>query len=324
MVRNRGHTAILQALTMDIASVAAFILGLVLLWAGAELLVHFGVKLAVRLGISSALVGLIVIAYGTSLPELVVGVIAAVQKRGLIVYGDVVGTNIVNLSFVLGLAAVVGAVTVKREIARLQLPFLAAITALLIILSMDGVLSRLDALAFLVAMGLYLYLTIRSEAQSELEGDIAISGGASLPLLVISIAAGFAILILGARIMVDSAVLIARALGVSDRVIALTIVAAGTSLPEAATAIVAAVRRQAALGLGGLVGSNIFNTLLILGVSGAITPIGLEKGGLVLDYSALGIFTVSAMLFGFTGRIGRAAGALMVLGYAAYIALLIT
>ncbi|HDH96226.1 MAG TPA: sodium:calcium antiporter, partial [Proteobacteria bacterium] len=250
---------------MDIASVAAFILGLALLWTGAELLVHFGVKLAVRLGISSALVGLIVIAYGTSLPELVVGVIAAVQKRGLIVYGDVVGTNIVNLSFVLGLAAIVGVVTVKREIARFQLPFLAAITALLIMLSMDGVLSRLDALAFLVAMGLYLYLTIRSEAQSELEGDIAISGGASLPLLVISIAAGFVILILGARLMVDSAVLIARALGVSDRVIALTIVAAGTSLPEAATAIVAAVRRQAALGLGGLVGSNIFNTLLILG-----------------------------------------------------------
>jgi len=310
-------------LIMNPANVLIFVFGLFLLWVGAEFLVRSGARLALRLGVSSALVGLIVIAYGTSLPELVVGVIAAVQKRGLIVYGDVVGTNILNLSFVLGLAAFVGVVTVKKEISRFQLPFLAVITALLIILSVDEVLSYLDALVFLVIMMFYLWFTVQFGVRNRAEQDVGELRGSSIPLLIALIVIGFAVLLLGAHLMVSSAVRIAHALGVSDRLIALTIVAMGTSLPEAATAIVAAIRRQAALGLGGLVGSNIFNTLLILGISGIITPIKLETKGLLLDYSALGVFTLSAMLFGFSGKIGRSTGILMMFGYIVYVAILI-
>ena len=310
---------------MSFPTVLLFVAGLFILWAGAELLVRAAVRIAVRLGVSSAVVGLTVVAYGTSLPELLVGVVAAVNKRGMIVYGDVVGSNILNLSFVLGLAAFVGVVLVERRMNRFVLPFLVGATALLIVLSIDEKFSRVDAAAFLIIMAVYQWFLLGFGVKDarEQNGDESASRGMPLGVLVLAVIVGFVMLWVGAYLMVESAVSIARALGVSERVIALTIVAVGTSLPEAATAVVAAVRRHSALGLGGLVGSNVFNTLLILGVSGLISPIALNARDMLVDYTALGAFTLAAMLFGFTGRIGRVAGILMMLGYAAYLAVIL-
>jgi cation:H+ antiporter len=293
-----------------------FCLGLILLLLGADGFLKGASGLALRYGISPFVVGLVIIGIGTSAPELAVNLSAVLSGRYDLALGNVVGSNIANLGLILGVSAMVAPLVVQMRLIRVEGPLLLLVSAGLWIMCLDGLLGRVDSsllLAGFVGLMLLLWRGAREEpgeVQEEL-GDLA-SRAARLHHLLLRLAIGLALLLLGAELMVDSAVELARAWGWSELLIGLTVVAIGTSLPELASSLMAAWRGQTDIAVGNVVGSNLFNMLLILGATSAIKPLPVSPAMFDLELPAmLGFTVVGYFLMHRFQRLSRASGALL-------------
>jgi cation:H+ antiporter len=311
-----------------------FLLGLAALVAGAELLVRGASRLALSLGITPLVVGLTVVAFGTSAPEVAVSVGAAIDGRVDIAMGNVVGSNVFNVLFILGVSALIVPLAVDSQLVRQEVPIMIGASLLLLALGIDGRLGRLESAALLVLLAAYTAFLVvqarRITGAGRAPGADAAPAGAPLrggwPVQLLLVAAGLVLLVLGSGWLVDAAVAFAKAIGVSDVVIGLTIVAAGTSMPEVATSITAAVRGQRDIAVGNVVGSNTFNILGCLGVSGLVSAGGLPVAPSLLAFDIWVMIAVAlACLPVFlTGReIARWEGAVFVAYYLAYTAYLV-
>lgn len=313
-----------------VVSLVLLIVGLALLLAGAELLVRGASQLAVSLGISPLVVGLTVVSYGTSAPELAIGIGAALDGQPDIVLGNVVGSNIANVLLILGLAALVAPLVVTRRLVWLDVPIMVAISLLVTLLALDGHLERwLGAALLLGSLGYTcLQLVLGRREGAAMAQAVGAPEPASSPRWrnVLWVLLGLCLLALGAQWLVDGAVSIAQALGVSELVIGLTVVAVGTSLPEIAATLAAVRRGQSDMAVGNIVGSNLFNLMLVLGSVVAISPGGLAVGEAAVhfDLPVMTAVAVACLPIFFTGhRIGRREGALFLGYYIAYIAFLV-
>ena len=251
------------------------LLGLILLTGGAEVLVRGASAIATRLGLSELIVGLTVVAFGTSAPELAVAIKSALTGQGGIAMGNVIGSNIFNVAAILGISAMICPLTVNLNIVRKDMPIMLVASLLFTALLMTGGgLVRWEGGLLFAGLVAYLSWTIVAERKLLQPDDSeSRSGGMALPAAILMVVAGLALLVFGARLLVDNATTIARQFGVNDAVIGLTIVAAGTSLPELATSLVAAFRRQTDIAIGNIVGSNLFNLLGIAGIASLVRPI---------------------------------------------------
>ncbi len=312
------------------------ILGLALLLVGAEILVKGASRIASAMGISSLVIGLTVVAFGTSSPELVVSVVSSLDGKADIALGNVVGSNIFNVLFILGIASLIVPLVVAQQLIRLDVPIMIGASILVFLLSFDGVIRPWEGF-FMLFLGIaytvfVIYLSkkeknkqVINEYKEEFEESAGKKPG-GMALSVLFIAAGLAALVFGSRFLVDSAVLIAKNLGVSDLIIGLTIIAAGTSLPEVATSIIASIRGERDIAVGNVVGSNIFNIFIILGISGVIgkNGIAVAASALYFDIPVMVATAVACLPIFFTGRkLERWEGAVFLGYYVAYTIFLI-
>lgn len=303
--------------------------GLALLVFGADGLVRGGVALARRLGVNPLLIGVTVVAWGTSTPELVVSIEAALKGLGGIAIGNVVGSNIANIGLILGAAALIHPIAIRPQAIRRDGVFVFAATAvfLAIALTADRLVwwHGLLCLGLLAGTTLVTYLQERRgdtpsgtlhAAEAEEVGAVPLR----LWLAVVMVVGGIALLVVGGELMIGAAVNIARAFGVSEVVIGLTLVAVGTSLPEFATSVVAAFRCHSEIALGNILGSNIYNILAILGVASLIAPVPIAPEIARVEMWVMAAFALFLLPALVAGRVGRALAALMLAGYAAYVA----
>ncbi len=299
------------------------IAGFALLYVGAEALIRGGAALALRLGLTPLVVGLTVVAFGTSSPELVVSIKAGLSGNGSLAVGNVVGSNICNVALILGLSAIIRPMKVDAQLIRLDVPIVIGCSLLLSLLLMDQDLSRLEGLILATGIVLYVAFSLRmarranQKIQQEFAEGIPRPGGNILRDLLL-VAVGLGLLVVGADLFVDNAVQVARALGVSDAVIGLTIVAIGTSLPELATSIVAAFKKEGDIAIGNVVGSNIFNILSILGLTALLHPLHSDGIGMVDLLVMIGLVVVLLPLMRTGLRINRMEGAFLLAIYAGY------
>ena len=296
-------------------------LGLVVL--GADWLVNGASSIARRAGISEFVIGLTIVGFGTSCPELVVSLSGAIEGNSDISVGNVVGSNIFNVLFILGLTAMVLPVGMTDKNRRIDIPITLGVTILLIILGITGsmsgpVISRWEGVLMLLVFSAYLFYCFKSDSKDEFSetqrATLSITKSIALTLT------GLAGLIFGGDLFVDSATALARQIGVSDKFIAVTILAGGTSLPELATSLVAAIKGKEQLALGNIFGSNVFNAMMILGLSSVITPLSFASMTIV-DIITLVLSAVLLLIWAYTGRknrIDRREGAAMLLCYVAY------
>ncbi|MCS6806195.1 MAG: calcium/sodium antiporter [Acidobacteriota bacterium] len=314
---------------MNLMTILLFIAGLAVLTIGAEWLVRGASRLAAAVGVSPLVIGLTVVAFGTSSPELAVSVKAALAGQANIGVGNVVGSNIFNILLILGVSALITPLAVHQRLVRLDVPLMIGISIFVYLISLDGKLSRLEGALLLAGIVSYIVFLIRQsrresqqikeeyaqefgEAQSE-EGHWAVQVG----LVIIGLTA----LVVGSNWLVDSAAAMAKALGVSDLIIGLTIVAAGTSLPEVATSVMAAIRDERDIAVGNVVGSNIYNLLAILGAASVVAPDGVAvaPAALHFDMPVMIAVAVACLPIFFTGHaIARWEGALFLGYYIAY------
>ena len=303
-------------------------LGLGLLIAGAEGLVQGASHLASRLGISPLIIGLTVVAFGTSAPELVVSLKAALDGQAAIAMGNVVGSNIFNVLFILGASALIVPLAVAQQLIRLDIPLMIGISLLVLLLALDGSIGRFDGgLLFLglIAYTSFLLWQSRRQAASD-ESKVSEEKSHHWGRDLLFVAGGLAMLIAGSRLFVDAAVVLATWLGVSDQVIGLTVVAAGTSLPGVVTSLVAALRGQRDIAVGNVVGSNVFNLLGVLGLASLIAPAGIAvtDAMLSLDLPVMIAVAIACLPICFTASaIDRWEGAVLLGYYAAYTTYLI-
>ena len=296
-------------------------LGLVVL--GADWLVNGASYIARRAGISEFVIGLTIVGFGTSCPELVVSLSGAIEGNSDISVGNVVGSNIFNVLFILGLTAMVLPVGMTDKNRRIDIPITLGVTILLVILGITGSMSgpgisRWEGVLMLLVFSAYLFYCFKSDSKDEFsetqQATLSITKSIALTLT------GLAGLIFGGDLFVDSATALARQIGVSDKFIAVTILAGGTSLPELATSLVAAIKGKEQLALGNILGSNVFNAMLILGLSSVITPLSFASMTIV-DIITLVLSAVLLLIWAYTGRknrIDRREGAAMLLCYVAY------
>ena len=320
---------------MNVADIALLIAGLIVLILGAELLVRGSSKLAAAVGISPLVIGLTVVALGTSSPELAVSIQSALTGQADIALGNVVGSNIFNVLLILGLSALITPLVVAQQLVRLDVPIMIGVSILVFLLGLNGRIDRLEGVlmfAGVIAYTVFLIRQSRKESkavQEEYEheyGSRAVAGSGQWALNIFLVVAGLALLILGARWLVSSAVALATAFGLSELIIGLTIVAAGTSMPEVATSIVAAVRGERDIAVGNVVGSNIFNILGVLALSSAVAPDGVSIPAptLAFDIPVMIAVAVACLPIFVTGfRIARWEGALFLAYYIAYIIYLV-
>jgi cation:H+ antiporter len=302
--------------------------GLVGLVFGADWFVRGAASLAVAVGVSPLVIGLTVVAYGTSMPELVVSGVAALDGRSAIALGNVIGSNIANVGLILGLTALLAPPTVDGTLQRRELPVFLASALVVPLLLVDGTVGRVEALALLVGAIAFTVVTARRQpAASAMAGDAAAEPSASPPdangrvgLLRASALTivGLALLLGGGRLFVNAASELATRAGISERVIGITVVAVGTSLPELAASAVAALRGLSSLAIGNVVGSNIFNVLFVLGGAGLIAPVRGELALLRFDLGVMvGFSLAAAVLLRAPRRVPRVEGALLIVGYMA-------
>ena len=309
------------------SSLPALIAGLAMLVLGAEALVRGAARLAAAFGVSSLVIGLTIVAFGTSAPELSVSVLAALRGVPDLAVGNAVGSNSFNILVILGLAALVTPLAVRRRLVRQELPLLIAVTLLVMGLGLNGSLSCLDgALLLAVLVG---YLTLLGwqlhEAKAASPVRPRVRSRRHLLLDATLVLVGLALLVQGSQRLLGGATALALALGASPRVIGLTVVAAGTSLPELATSVMAAIRHERDIAVGNVLGSNLFNLLGVLGAAALASPGGVAAGaGPRLDIAVSLLASLACLpIFISGGRISRLEGALMLAGYGAYLGWLI-
>lgn len=310
-------------------SISSIVGGLVLLVVGADCLVRGSSSVALRMGVSALAVGLTIVAFGTSSPELVVSLNAALNGHDAISLGNVVGSNICNILLILGVASVIRPINVRAVVVRREMPIMLVISAFLWALIYDGDLSRLDGVIFTLGIIAYTFLTYylskkkdKKEVEKEFAGALSPSSK-TVWLDIALIIGGLAILILGANIFLNGAVWIAHYFEVSEIIIGLTIVALGTSMPELATSAVASFKKESDVALGNVIGSNVFNILCVLGITALFSPMSAAD----LTTLDLGVMLGSAiLLLLMLGRrfvLDRLEGAILLTGYAIYIYILV-
>lgn len=307
---------------LDPLTIVLAVVGLVILVLGADLLVRGASRLAEAFGISPLVVGLTVVALGTSAPEAAVSVQSALSGSADIALGNVVGSNILNVLLVLGLSAAITPLVVSSQLVRREVPIMIGVSIVLLLLALNGVVGRLDGLLLLAGIVAYtLYSIRRSRHGGRREAGSSADSGGRLAIQAVYVAAGLALLVLGARWLVNGAVAVAQTIGLSELVVGLTVVAIGTSLPEVATSVVAAFRGQRDIAVGNIVGSCIYNVLFVLGLAGLIAPdgIGVSSAALGFDIPVMIATAVACLPIFFTGReIARWEGFLFLGYYAAY------
>lgn len=321
---------------MSVLTFIYLIGGFILLVLGAEVLVRGAARLAARFGISPLIIGLTVVAFGTSAPEMAVSTQSAFLGQGDIAIGNVIGSNIFNVLVVLGLSALIIPLLVSRQLVRFDVPIMIAAGFLAWFLAMDGSYSRIDGLILLSCIVLYTgYLIISSlrtwkpgqtiNSDDEYSAQVNPHRFASL-INATYILVGLALLVIGSNLLVTGAVSLALALGLSELVIGLTIIAVGTSLPELATSLIAAWKGERDIAVGNIVGSNLFNLLAVLGLAGLVSPekIAVASSAITFDFPVMLAVLVACLPIFFSGyRINRWEGALFLGYYFAYTAYLI-
>lgn len=309
-----------------------FIAGLVILILGAELLIRGATRLAAAMGISPLAIGLTIVAIGTASPEIAVSLQASVSGQADLTLGNVLGSNIFNILFILGMAAIVTPIVIAEQLIRMDAPIMLAASLLVLALALDGNLGIFDGLVLLSGLIGYTIFALRqSRAESrKVQNEYAEEYAEKQPRTtkntlanIFFILGGLGSLVVGSRWLVDSAVTIARALRVSELMIGLTIVAVGTSLPEVTTSIIAALKKESDIAVGNAVGSNIFNLLGVLGVGALLAPNGISVSARVLQFDFLVMIfvaLVSLPIFYIDNRISRVEGALLLGYYICYLA----
>lgn len=296
--------------------------GLILLITGAELLVKGASRLAISFGIPALVVGLTVVAFGTSAPEMAVSVKAAFSGQAELAIANVVGSNIFNILFILGLAAVIMPLIVSQQLIRQDVPIMIAISVMALWMIQDGMIGKLEATILFAGVILYTVFLFYQGKKTGIDNSEVDEKPAPTWLNVMLIIIGLALLVLGARWLVQSAVTIASSFGVSEAVIGLTIIAAGTSLPEVMTSIVATIKGERDIAIGNVVGSNIFNILAVLGLSGLFSPTPLLASEQLMQIDVpvmLGVAILCLPLFFLGGILNRFEGLLFLMLYVAYV-----
>lgn len=311
-----------------IVSSLFILLACVVLFFGAELLVRGGSSLALKLGLTPLVVGLTVVAFGTSAPELIVSLKAAWLGQSDIAVGNVVGSNIFNIAVILGLSALVFPIRTHLQVLRWDAPVLLVVTLLVPLAMLDGIVSRLEGGILTAGIFAYTAWAIRMARKDETEHHEAaihvpeIQNKGSIATDVLKILGGLAVLVIGSRLLVTHSIAVAKGLGVSEAIIGLTIIAAGTSMPELATSVVAAFRKQSDIALGNVLGSNLFNLLFVLGGSATIHPVR-TTGVQPLDlWFMIGLTAVLVPMLVTGRKLNRAEGGLLAASYACYLAVM--
>ncbi len=308
-----------------------------MLYLGAEWLVGGASRLALSLRVPQLIVGLTVVAYGTSAPEVIVGIQAALEGHGDVAIGNVIGSNIANIGLILGVSVLVRPARVDGALRRRELPFLLATALVLPAVLYDGLVQWWEAGALLLTAVLYTYWTLKGARRTVVaeatEGaavtaaaahEAGAPGAGKRGQHVLVALAGLAVLLIGGHLFVTGATALARSWGMSERVLGLTIVAVGTSLPELATSVIAALRGHSDIAVGNVVGSNIFNVLLCLGAAGAVGNIWSAPSALVVDLGVLVAMTLVAVVFLRTERVCRRwEGAVLLTGYVGFLGFLL-
>lgn len=314
-------------------TILLLLVGLGLIVLGADWLVDGASAIARKAGVSEFVIGLTIVGFGTSCPELVVSLTGAIGGNADISIGNVVGSNIFNTLFILGVTALILPVSMTMENRKRDIPITLGVSLLLVVCGMSqsllgigqsDVLSRTEGIVFLLIFAAYLYYCFRFDSKEQSGQECP--QNLNTPVAVLLVAIGLAGLIFGGDLFVKKATELARSIGVSDKFIAVTVLAGGTSLPELATSIVAASKHRDQLALGNILGSNVFNILLILGCSSVITPLSFA-GMCPVDAAVLILSSALLLLWAFTGkkcRIDRWEGAIMLLVFAAYYFFLFT
>ena len=280
-------------------SILLILLGLALVVFGADFLVDGASAIARRFGVSEFVIGLTIVGFGTSMPELVVSLTGALEGNADISVGNVVGSNIMNVLLILGLTALISPIAISAQNLRRDIPVTLGVTLLMLGLGWTGGgLSRIEGLVFLLLFAGYIFWSFKTD---KADAEEAPGKSRSLFMAILLVVGGLAALAVGGRLFVDNAVGFAHSVGVSDKFIAVTLLAGGTSLPELATCIVAAIKKRGQLALGNILGSNVFNILLILGISASITPLSFAG----IKWVDAGILVLSMLLVAFSALTGR-------------------
>ena len=297
------------------------LVSLVILYYGAEGLVFGASSLAKRIGVSPLIIGLTIVSIGTSMPELVVSAKSAMSGQSGIAIGNVLGSNMFNVGIILGLSAIIYPLAVKRQLLKFDVPIMILTSVLFLLLFLDYGIARLEALFMVVLFVLYIsYLLITSKKnpkdKNNQESDIKVSKHWLLDLIFI--VAGLLALVFSSDLLVDNSIIIAQRLGMSEAMIGLTIIAAGTSMPELATSVVAAIKKPSDIAIGNIVGSNIFNILLILGVTGLIQPISTPEINYMDTLFVVILGLVLWLFIKFSSHVRRWQGVIFILIYVFY------
>ena len=321
-------------------SLAGIAGGIAILILGGAMLVRGASEIATRHNVSPIIVGLVIVGFGTSSPELVVNIIGAATGASELAFGNAVGSNIANLGLILGVTVCLAPITIQGSIVRRELPLLLLATTMITVMALDGplegkppVIGRSDSFVLLLVFTIFVYISIldmiRVQSKDTLLTEIAlhtdaVAAATSRPpwLMVL---AGFALLYLGGEVTIRNSVRFAEIIGISEAIVGLFVVSLGTSMPELVTSVIAALRKESDLALGNIVGSNIFNSLVVLPVSGLIGKVNVPVGGvgdLVMSW-LLAAILIPVFFLG-KGRLGRGMGTLFLVAYAAYAVIRLT
>lgn len=307
------------------AAVILLVVGLIVLWKCADLLVAGAVEMAAHFGVSPVVIGMTVVAMGTSAPELAAGVAAALRGTGNVAIGNVFGSNIANLALVGGLCALIRPIKIQQQMLKREIPAMLAVAVLLLPFLYNCYLARLEGFVLLSLFAVLLAFTVNTARKQNANKPQSASGDSkSMKKNVLLVVAGLVGLALGAEATVRGAVFIGQRVGLSNAVIGLTIVAIGTSLPELVTCMAASLKGHHDISAGNLVGSNIFNTLLVTGTAGLVRPFGLAQRLASVDYWIMLIVTVVFCLIAVAGKkISKAGGFVLLAGYIGYMVYLL-
>ncbi len=305
---------------MEVAiSAILTVVGLVMLCFGGNWLVNGGVAIARKFRISNLVIGMTIVAYGTSTPELAASV-AAAGEHSAIILGNIVGSNIANVGMVIGIAAILAPLAVGKSILKKEIPIMLGVSILLVLLSIDGELSPYDGVLLLSGLGVFGYYTYKDAMKQRAENNEEVIRDTNNVYLKSAglIAIGVVLLYVGAILTVDNAVILAKEFGLSETIIGLTVIAIGTSLPELITSIIAIRKGHSDIGVGNIIGSNIYNILMIMGVGAALGGV-MVGADVYVDYAIMIIFSLSLIIALKTGIIGRSVGVCLTIGYVVYL-----
>ena len=302
-----------------ILSAALLVIGLVMLCFGGNWLVSGGVGIAKKFRISNLVIGLTIVAYGTSTPELAAS-IAAAGDHGTIILGNIIGSNIANVGMVIGVSAILIPVAIQKSVFRKEIPIMLGVSLLLVLLSIDGELSQYDGALLLVGLGVFAFFTFRDALkQRTTTQDNSENTQNNIYVKYFGlIGIGIVVLYIGAILTVDNAVIIASEFGLSEKLIGLTVIAIATSLPELITSIIAIRKGHSDVGIGNIIGSNIYNILMIMGVGAALGGV-LTTSDVYVDYAIMIIFSLSLLIGLKTKIINRTMGVILTTGYVLYL-----